>query len=1011
MEDKRYNLFYSGKITEGNELEQVKKNIINLANLNENDPAYKNLVDGKTISIKKNIDLETVKKYQSAFKKVGAILDVKAAEKSSNANANANANSITTSLENKDSPKRKKDLFKKITTEEEAQRIIKEAFIVFIGVSILTALIGYFVMPDLLFDAAFFGLLGISLKVWKSRFVAGLLIFYTGLVIISTILNIIGVTQVGGSNIILSVILFYLSIRAFQATSVLTKLKPEEAEGELSNKKAGWFAITFCIIILIINSFLILSIEEGFNDIIGLIAYIGGAAVFAPLIIAKLFCIRKKHRNSSRLVNTFNVVSFLMTLSLLMQVGQKFGSVDYQTSESTIDNAKNATVFISVSSGNSIQTGTGFLISKINNEGLIVTNSHVIDTPHNKNRKVNVVFNSGTNKAYTLDATVIGNNVASDLAILVIEHNDLPKPIPLNINNLSSETEQLFIVGFPFGTDFKTNRETPIVTVSKGSISSQRLDENDQPFLLQIDGDINPGNSGGPIVNSKGQLQGVSVSTIKQTNIAFAIPPFIIKYMLDGILTNILIEKDGSEYIISADKIDPFQNIKSSSLLISTTSTHDIDKYKGDDFSWHKLEDVIETVEFKPNESYLSAIFKIPSSKTRSILHGQVVLNTTSGDKFLPPFQIYSDSNTVELAGPNIVQLIEEDKSKNEKPKSSPPNEKKTIPAPTPEDIPLVEVEPDSKQGIYIYTDNSIENILATGNGKELVLRLSDEPQISIFNTVNEKITQRLKLDIYDYYLAVNKNYLFIIDRENKRINRHDLKDITKSESRSLNLPGEVTAVTVGSNSNDSPLILLANQNFYFIDPKTLLQKEYTWNMDRGNSNGPRINSKDKIKLRASPDGKYFTFWGTQYSPAGVNLIRIQGNSLKHKNEHKTAGYLAPIDSGTVLTDQDGIYSNQLTQIGHDEMKRKHLIPVLGEKLLIKVNWDRKNTTAGVYRIRGNKLEFDFEKLHDMNVSKHPMAFYKETITPDKRYYWYPESKKLITIPYSNDKIAIYKYE
>src|SRR4029434_1123293 len=58
--------------------------------------------------------------------------------------------------------------------------------------------------------------------------------------------------------------------------------------------------------------------------------------------------------------------------------------------------------------------GTGFVISS---DGVIVTNNHVVEGA----RKIQAVFSDGT----TRDATVLGRNEPSDLAVVKVDATDL----------------------------------------------------------------------------------------------------------------------------------------------------------------------------------------------------------------------------------------------------------------------------------------------------------------------------------------------------------------------------------------------------------------------------------------------------------------------------------------------------------------------------------------------------------------------------------------------------------
>src|SRR5207302_7175684 len=62
------------------------------------------------------------------------------------------------------------------------------------------------------------------------------------------------------------------------------------------------------------------------------------------------------------------------------------------------------------------------------------------------------------------------------------------------------------------------------VSVNRTTVSSLRR-PNGSLAVVQLAGGLNPGNSGGPVTNAKGEVVGVSVAKLRNTDtIAFAIP-------------------------------------------------------------------------------------------------------------------------------------------------------------------------------------------------------------------------------------------------------------------------------------------------------------------------------------------------------------------------------------------------------------------------------------------------------------------------------------------------------
>ena len=109
-----------------------------------------------------------------------------------------------------------------------------------------------------------------------------------------------------------------------------------------------------------------------------------------------------------------------------------------------------------------------------------------------------------------------------DLVVLKISSADLPG-LPLGDSDVVQIGESVYAVGNPRGLEG---------TFSQGIVSSIREVGTDK--LLQITAPISPGSSGGPVLNSKGEVIGVSVATFKGgQNLNFAIPVNYLKTLLE----------------------------------------------------------------------------------------------------------------------------------------------------------------------------------------------------------------------------------------------------------------------------------------------------------------------------------------------------------------------------------------------------------------------------------------------------------------------------------------------
>ena len=157
--------------------------------------------------------------------------------------------------------------------------------------------------------------------------------------------------------------------------------------------------------------------------------------------------------------------------------------------------------------------GSGFIIS---GDGLIVTNSHVVED-------ADEVLVKLTDKR-EFKAKVIGSDKRSDVAIIKIEASGLPA---VKIGNPGSLRigEWVAAIGQPLG--FESTLTTGIVSAksraSRGGDSTGDL----VPFI-QHDAAVNPGNSGGPLFNTRGEVVAINsmIATVSGgfQGISFAIP-------------------------------------------------------------------------------------------------------------------------------------------------------------------------------------------------------------------------------------------------------------------------------------------------------------------------------------------------------------------------------------------------------------------------------------------------------------------------------------------------------
>jgi len=166
--------------------------------------------------------------------------------------------------------------------------------------------------------------------------------------------------------------------------------------------------------------------------------------------------------------------------------------------------------------------GSGFIIGA---DGYIMTNAHVVDSA----QKITVRL---TDKREFV-AKVIGADKRTDVALLKIEANNLPKVVVGNPDKLKVG-EWVIAIGSPFGFDSSV---TAGIVSAKGRSLPQ---ENYVPFI-QTDVAINPGNSGGPLFNMDGEVVGINSQIYTRSGgsmgLSFAIPIDVAMQVADQLRT------------------------------------------------------------------------------------------------------------------------------------------------------------------------------------------------------------------------------------------------------------------------------------------------------------------------------------------------------------------------------------------------------------------------------------------------------------------------------------------
>ena len=169
--------------------------------------------------------------------------------------------------------------------------------------------------------------------------------------------------------------------------------------------------------------------------------------------------------------------------------------------------------------------GSGVIVDAM---GTIVTNQHVIAGADS----IRVQLADGR----IADATIVGQDPDTDLAILDLKIGNLPI-MPLGRSDTLRVGDIVLAIGNPYGVG-QTVTQGIVSATGRGQLGLATFEN-----FIQTDAAINLGNSGGALIDAHGDLVGINTAVLNRAyggpeGIGFAIPVNLVRGVMEQILLN-----------------------------------------------------------------------------------------------------------------------------------------------------------------------------------------------------------------------------------------------------------------------------------------------------------------------------------------------------------------------------------------------------------------------------------------------------------------------------------------
>ena len=221
-------------------------------------------------------------------------------------------------------------------------------------------------------------------------------------------------------------------------------------------------------------------------------------------------------------------------------------------------------------------SGSGFVWDE---DGHVITNAHVVEN----GSSFTVSFLDGT----TADAALVGKDVYADVAVLQVELSDgqtLPAVSHIGSSGDVAAGEAVVAIGSPYGE--LTNTVSEGIVGATGRTLPSSAGVYDLTDLIQHDANIYPGNSGGPLLDMSGNVLGINVATLRDTQtgqasgIGFALSIDSVHPLIDQIIQGGTVARpyigiqtqttqDGQQGVVAVDDSGPAADVLQAGDLIT----------------------------------------------------------------------------------------------------------------------------------------------------------------------------------------------------------------------------------------------------------------------------------------------------------------------------------------------------------------------------------------------------------------------------------------------------------
>ncbi len=707
--------------------------------------------------------------------------------------------------------------------------------------------------------------------------------------------------------------------------------------------------------------------------------------------------------------------------------------------------AAGRTALVESSAGRLKGVGSAFCVHP---DGFFVTNQHVVGAA----AEVRLVVDSGRKTQRVLTAKVIRADKDKDLAVLRAEGLKGVDALALGSDENLGELTEVIACGFPFGTMLGSEpNEYPAASVNVGNVTALRR-KGGQLYRIQVDVALNPGNSGGPVLDRSGKVVGVVVAGVLGSGVNFVIPVSHLAAFLNRpelefhppALTRASLGKP-TVFRVRATLLLPGAKPPDLELVLDAGGGKERRFPMGREAHSYTAQAVPAPDAGGPPALRLTITYPGGSVSGATAdrpltVGGKPVRLADVGSLRLGPGPEATLADGRTLGGPVTgldgldiglgTQAVKLDVSKAasvrvERPDAGAALEYRVVArqsgaevarlegrlvvadavASTPRAAPAT-ITPPVLQGEMVRPlPSPVAAVAVGGGGRYLVLHLRKLRKLAVFDVNEARVVNLLPLAEDNVAFAAGRDKLLVALPGSRTLERWSLTTFRREAAAAAPVTGEIVSAVMGADSEGPVLV-----NGDLVDLGTLKPLPVKYPNDRRLPFGP------DARYRVSGDGTVFGVWSTNVSPSGIHTFVLTGNEVKEYYVHDSAGHVAPGPDGRVVYTGRGLRTAEVQPLGGDNPKEPHFcIPPAhgGFYLTVRMleNPEGPNDKREGVDVWLTGLGRRIARLPQVTLWEGLNGWGRETIGLDQRLYLIPDAKLILTLPPSNDRIVLYRFD